>query len=82
MLIKGEALIDIFSFQFSIHGQRGDWRLSITAPGFPGSITTEDETSEPTWHSLFNAMLSDAYEAACRRRFPERTALAASGAKR
>ena len=48
------------------------WKLTITAPGFPGSITTEDQTSEATWHTLFSEMLSDAYEAACRRKFPER----------
>ena len=72
MLIKGEVLIDIFTFGFSVHGQRGEWTLTVTAPGFPGSITTEDATTEQTWHLLFNEMISDAYSAACRRRFPER----------
>lgn len=72
MLIKGEVLIDIFTIGFSVHGQRGEWTLTVTAPGFPGSITTEDATTEQTWHLLFNEMISDAYSAACRKRFPER----------
>ena len=72
MLIEGEVLIDIFTFGFSVHGKRADWKLTVTAPAFPGTITTEDETTEQTWHSLFNEMISDAYSAACRRRFPRR----------
>ena len=73
MVIRGEVQIDVFTFSFTIHGKRGDWKLTITAPGFPfGSITTEDETKEPTWFAPFNEMVSDAYSAACRKRFPER----------
>ena len=47
-----------------------------------GGITAEDETVERTWFPLFSEMLSTAFENASRRRFPERTTLAASGAKR
>ena len=61
MVIRGEVLIDIFTFGFSVHGTRGEWALTVTAPGFPGSITTEDATTEATWHSLFNEMIGDAY---------------------
>ena len=29
-----------------MHGSRGDWKLTISAPGFPfGSVTTEHETN-------------------------------------
>jgi hypothetical protein len=80
MLIKGEALIQTFTFGFSISGQRNEWRVTITQPG---GITTEDETVEANWHALFSEMLRAAYESANRRRFPERTgALAGNGAKR
>jgi hypothetical protein len=79
MLIKGEALIQTFTFGFSISGQRNEWRIAITAPG---GVTTSDETTEKTWYPLLNEMLSAAFESANRRRFPERTALSASGAKR
>jgi len=79
MLIKGEALIQTFTFGFSISGHRNEWRIAITSPG---NITTEDETVEATWYPLFSEMLRAAFESANRRRFPERTALSASGAKR
>lgn len=72
MLIKGEVLVGTFTFQFSVHGQRNQWALTLTAPAFPGSITTEDQTTEATWYPLFTEMLSDAYEGACRKRFPGR----------
>ena len=72
MLIKGEVLIDIFTFGFSVHGQRSDWTLTVTAPTFPGSTTSEDTTTEPTWYPLFAEMLADAHANACRRRFPGR----------
>ena len=73
MVIRGEVQIDVFTFSFTIHGSRGDWKLTISAPGFPfGSVTTEQETKEPTWFPAFNGMLSDAYAAACRRSFPGR----------
>ena len=52
MVIRGEVQIDVFTFSFTIHGSRGDWKLTISAPGFPfGSVTTEQETKEPTWYS-------------------------------
>lgn len=72
MLIKGEVLMDTFTFGFSVHGQRGGWTLVVTAPSFPGNTTSEDTTTEPTWYRLFNEMISDAYEGACRKRFPGR----------
>ena len=73
MVLRGECQIDVFTFGFTIHGSRGDWKLTISAPGFPfGGVTTEHETKEPTWFLAFNEMLSDAYSAACRRKFPGR----------
>jgi len=69
MLIKGEALIQTFTFGFAISGQRGDWAIKITSPN---NVVTEDATVERTWYPLFTEMLSAAYEAAQRKRFPER----------
>jgi hypothetical protein len=78
MLIRGEALIDTITLAFTVSGQKNDWKITVTS----GGVTTEDETVERTWFLLFSEMLSTAFESANRRRFPERTALAASGAKR
>ena len=69
MLIKGEALIQTFTFGFAISGQRGDWTVAITSPG---NVVTEDATVERTWYPLFTEMLAAAYENAQRKRFPER----------
>ena len=69
MLLKGEALIQSFTFDFAIHGQRNEWTISITAPGH---VVSEAETQDATPYLLFNDMLADAYEAAVRRRFPQR----------
>lgn len=65
MLLKGEALIQSFTFGFSIHGQRNDWKVSVTQPG---GIVSECETQEATPYALFNEMLADAYEAASHQR--------------
>jgi hypothetical protein len=66
------------TLSFSIHGERGAWKVTITAPG---SFTKSDETTERTWYPLFAEMLASACETVYRRRFPERAALSASGAK-
>lgn len=69
MLIRGEALIDTVTLAFTISGKRGEWAVSVTAPG---NIATSDETVEATWYPLFTEMLASAFENANRRRFPER----------
>jgi len=69
MLLKGEALVRSYTFGFSISGERGNWEVSITSPG---NITNTDETTERTWYPLFAEMLRAAFEAAQRKRFPER----------
>jgi hypothetical protein len=69
MLLKGEALIQSYTFSYSISGERGDWTVVITSPG---GIKTEDTTVERTWYPLFSEMLGDAYHAAQKKRFPER----------
>lgn len=74
MLIKGEALISTVTLGFAVSGERGNWKVSISAPG---SVTKENETTERTWFPLFTEMLSDAYETAQRRRFPERAPMRA-----
>jgi hypothetical protein len=69
MYIKGEALHGTFTIGFTISGQCGDWTIRTTSPG---NITKEDQTTEKTWFPLLSEMLSAAFEAANRRRFPER----------
>ena len=54
MFIKGEALEGTITVSFTISGKRGEWRVSITAPG---GIVTEDETVEASWDQLFKELL-------------------------
>ena len=80
MLIRGEALIGTVTVAFAVSGRRNEWMVSITSPG---GVTKSGETVEKDWAPLLNEMLADAHDDAIRRRFPERTTLAASnGAKR
>jgi hypothetical protein len=67
MLIKGTAPIGSYTLEFSIHGQRNDWKITVTAPG---NIVTECETGEATWFPLFSEMLADAHAAAGHNRIP------------
>ncbi|MGA7209624.1 MAG: hypothetical protein WBV76_14780 [Pseudolabrys sp.] len=69
MLIRGEALIDTITLAFTISGKRGEWSVSITAPG---GVVTSDETTEKTWYPLLTEMLAAAHDAAIKRRFPGR----------
>src|SRR5262249_12964701 len=62
----GVALIGAYTFGYTVHGQRGEWKVSITSPG---NITKSDETTERTWYPLFTEMLSEAYHAAQKKRF-------------
>jgi len=69
MVLRGEAQIQSYTFGFTVAGQRGDWTVVITSAG---GIKTEDTTVEKTWFLLFSEMLSEAYHAAQKKRFPER----------
>jgi hypothetical protein len=71
MLISGTALIHSFTIEFSAHGERGQWALTVKAPGH---IASECETEEQTPFALLDEMLASAY-AACCRRFPEQAPL-------
>ena len=70
MLIRGEGLIDTVTLAFTISRKRGEWKVSVTAPG----TATEDETVEATWYLLLNEMLLAAYETVRRKRSPAREA--------
>ena len=59
MVIRGEALIQNFTFGFTIHGQRNDWHVTVTAPG---DAVDERETRDATWFPLLNEMLAAASE--------------------
>ena len=65
MLIRGSALVGTVTIEFTVSGQRGDWKVAMTAPG---GVVTEDETTERQWHLLFTEMLSTAVEGTNRRR--------------
>jgi hypothetical protein len=69
MFIKGDCLIGPHTFTFTVHGQRGEWKVTVIGPA---GYSKSDETAERQWHSLFNEMLATAYENANRRRFLER----------
>ena len=74
MLIRFEALQDTITLSGTVSGSRGEWKVSISAPG---NIVTEDETTGRHWHALFDEMLANAFRNVNRRRVPERTPLAA-----
>jgi hypothetical protein len=67
MLLKGEALIGTFTFTFAAHGKRGEWHVTVTAPG---GMTSECETQEATPYALLNEMLADACDSASHQRIP------------
>ena len=73
MLIKGEALISTVTLNFSVHGKRNEWTVSVSAP--EGASWT-DETVERHWAKLLDELLVAAHDAVIRKRFPERAALA------
>lgn len=62
MLLKGTALVGSYTLEFTIHGERNNWKVSVGA--------SECETQEATWYPLFNEMLADACEAASHSRIP------------
>ena len=69
MLLKFEALIGTVTLTGTVSGKRGEWAVTITAPG---GHTKTDETTERTWFPLFSEMLTAASEDAIKRRFPGR----------
>ena len=71
MLMRGEALIDTVTLAFTISGKRGEWKVSVTAPG---ATATEDETAEANWYLLLNEMLLATYVTVRRKRYPAREA--------
>ena len=79
MFLRFEVLDGTITLNGTVSGSRGDWKVSVTAPG---GIVTEDETTERYWHALFEEMLVTAFKNASRRRFPTAgPPLVASGAK-
>ena len=81
MLMRFEILEGTITLTGTVSGSRGDWTVSVTAPG---NITTEDTTCERTWHPLFTEMTTSAVKLASRRRLMTvgPPVLADSGAKR
>jgi hypothetical protein len=74
MFLRFEVLDGTITLNGTVSGSRGAWKVSISAPG---CVVAEDETTERNWHTLFEEMLATAFKNASRRRFPERSALAA-----
>jgi hypothetical protein len=71
VLLKGECLIDTFTFGFAISGKRNDWKVNVSGPG---NIAVEAETRAAEPYALFDEMLLSVYAAAFRYRFPGRKA--------
>ena len=61
MLIKGEALIHSFTLPFSIHGQPGNWKVTVSGP----QLRLESETREDTAYSLLDEMLTAGFKKCC-----------------
>jgi hypothetical protein len=74
MLLRGEALISTFTLGFSVSGERGDWKVSVTGPS---GIASENETQEDGPYDLLDEMLTSTFETCCRR-FPQRAPVRAT----
>jgi hypothetical protein len=68
MLLRGEALVSSFTLGFSVFGERGDWKVSVSGPS---GISSENETQEESPYDLLDSMLTATFETCCRR-FPQR----------
>jgi hypothetical protein len=69
VVVRGEVQIQTFTLGFTVAGERNNWTITVTPPN---GIKIEDTTVERTWFPLFSEMLSEAYHAAQKKRFPER----------
>jgi hypothetical protein len=65
MLLQGTALIGSFTFAFAIHGNRNDWKVTVTSPN---GVVDERETDEAAPYSLFSEMLVNASDSATHQR--------------
>jgi hypothetical protein len=65
MLIKGEVLISTVTLNFSVHGKRYAWVVSVSGPG---GVSKTDETVERHWAPLLDELLVAANDAVLRRR--------------
>ena len=68
MLLRGEALIGSVTMGFTVHGESGQWNLSVRAPGH---IVLDRSTEDEYPYALLHGMLMAALDS-CRRTFPER----------
>ncbi len=68
MLIQGSALLHSFTVEFSLHGDDGNWKATVKAPGH---LSLEREACDTTPYLLLEEMLAAAFDA-CRRNFPDR----------
>jgi hypothetical protein len=60
MVIRGDVMIGNVTLNFSVHGQRNEWTVTVG--------TKTDETVEASWISLFNEMIASARESVLRSR--------------
>jgi hypothetical protein len=52
MFMKFEILSGAVTVSASVSGERGDWTVRV-APSDIGSKVAEDQTTESSWHTLF-----------------------------
>jgi hypothetical protein len=64
MVIKGQMLRGSLTIDFSVHGERNHWTVSILAPT---TVRAERETSEFRPYLLLDEMLNDAFNDASHR---------------
>jgi hypothetical protein len=67
MFLKFEILSGAVTVSGSVSGERGDWTVRV-APSDTGSKVAEDQTTESSWHNLFDEMVAEALADARRQR--------------
>jgi hypothetical protein len=60
MVIRGDITVDTVTLNFSVHGRRNEWVVTVG--------TKTDETVEASWISLFNELVAAERESVLRSR--------------
>lgn len=67
MFMKFEILSGAVTVSGSVSGERGNWAIRVV-PSDTGSKVAEDQTTERSWHNLFDEMVAEALADARRQR--------------
>jgi hypothetical protein len=67
MFMKFEILSGSVTVSGAVSGERGDWTVKVLASDF-GSKVIEDQSTESSWHGLFDELVAEALADARRQR--------------